>query len=422
MTLSVFTDEGWVPTGGPVGWSRPDHWLPTNVGNGEQKIQIVARIGDVGSPETERVFALVALGHYTVDWGDGSAPQNVNSNVTATHLYDPTTLTGPDFEPGFKQALITVVPQGAGTLTSFSLNATYYAGKTTRPTAAELVIGPSTLTTLSVTLVSPLLERIEFKSRLILTSGVNLFASCPRLREIAGEVEITGTTVSGLFNACYVLEKYPTLILAGTVTNATNMFASNYKLVEPPDFPTAQLTNTTTMFNNCFTMVRVPAGWSTESLVTGTSMFQNCASLLELPQLDLGVLAAANSMFSGCSAISELDITSTAALTSASSLFANCASLRKVGVLNFAAVASAASMTTPFSACTRLTDIVWEPGKGPRFTMSLVATLQDAAGLNDTYTNLPTVTGQTITVTGIPGTLGDNPAIATAKNWTVTGS
>lgn len=41
--------------------------------------------------------------------------------------------------------------------------------------------------------------------------------------------------------------------------------------------------------------------------------------------------------------------------------------------------------------------------------------------LNEIYTNLATVTGQTITVTGNYGTASDNPAIATAKGWTVTG-
>ena len=47
-----------------------------------------------------------------------------------------------------------------------------------------------------------------------------------------------------------------------------------------------------------------------------------------------------------------------------------------------------------------------------------------AAALNEIYTNLADLTAlptQTITVTGNYGTSGDNPTIATAKNWTVTG-
>ena len=41
--------------------------------------------------------------------------------------------------------------------------------------------------------------------------------------------------------------------------------------------------------------------------------------------------------------------------------------------------------------------------------------------LNEIYTNLATVTAQTITVSGNYGTASDNPSIATAKGWTVTG-
>jgi hypothetical protein len=45
-----------------------------------------------------------------------------------------------------------------------------------------------------------------------------------------------------------------------------------------------------------------------------------------------------------------------------------------------------------------------------------------AAELNEIYTNLGTASGaQTITVTGNYGTASDNPTIATAKGWTVTG-
>jgi hypothetical protein len=45
-----------------------------------------------------------------------------------------------------------------------------------------------------------------------------------------------------------------------------------------------------------------------------------------------------------------------------------------------------------------------------------------ATALNNIYTALPTITPpQTITVTGNWGTALDDPTIATAKGWTVTG-
>jgi len=42
--------------------------------------------------------------------------------------------------------------------------------------------------------------------------------------------------------------------------------------------------------------------------------------------------------------------------------------------------------------------------------------------LDQVYTDLPTVSAQTITVTNNWGTATDTPTIATGKGWTVTGT
>ena len=54
-------------------------------------------------------------------------------------------------------------------------------------------------------------------------------------------------------------------------------------------------------------------------------------------------------------------------------------------------------------------------------TISYANCKLSSTALNEIYTNLATVTAQTITVSGNYGVTGDNPAIATAKGWTVTG-
>ena len=56
-----------------------------------------------------------------------------------------------------------------------------------------------------------------------------------------------------------------------------------------------------------------------------------------------------------------------------------------------------------------------------KFTHSIGSLKLSAAQLNAYYTALPTVASGTLTVTGNWGTATDNPAIATAKGWTVTG-
>jgi len=76
------------------------------------------------------------------------------------------------------------------------------------------------------------------------------------------------------------------------------------------------------------------------------------------------------------------------------------------------------NMNGMFSGCYALSSIKMINIKQ---SLSILNCSLDAAALNELYTNLPTVSGKTITVTGNPGVTGDNPAIATAKGWTVTG-
>jgi hypothetical protein len=59
---------------------------------------------------------------------------------------------------------------------------------------------------------------------------------------------------------------------------------------------------------------------------------------------------------------------------------------------------------------------------GMRFSFTVANCQLSAVALNEIFTGLPVVTGQTITVTGNYGTsqAGYNPSIATSKGWTVT--
>jgi hypothetical protein len=71
-----------------------------------------------------------------------------------------------------------------------------------------------------------------------------------------------------------------------------------------------------------------------------------------------------------------------------------------------------------FSGCISLARI---EASGIRFSFSVASCKLSATALNEIYTNLPTVVSQTITVTGNYGVASDDPTIATAKGWTVTG-
>jgi len=82
------------------------------------------------------------------------------------------------------------------------------------------------------------------------------------------------------------------------------------------------------------------------------------------------------------------------------------------------AVTSAAGFSRMFEFCNSLARI---QAKNFRFSFSVANCKLSAAALNEIYTNLPVAASQTITVSNNYGTTGDDPTIATAKGWTVTG-
>ena len=69
---------------GTTGWQRPSDWLalPTVTAPEQKFVGLLAVYNS-----TANFVALRVRGAYTVDWGDGSAPENVADNTTAQHQY-----------------------------------------------------------------------------------------------------------------------------------------------------------------------------------------------------------------------------------------------------------------------------------------------------------------------------------------------
>jgi surface protein len=146
-----------------------------------------------------------------------------------------------------------------------------------------------------------------------------------------------------------------------------------------------------------------------------SSMFSGCQSLKEVPALDTSNVTVMNNMFSGCQCLTATPSFNTVKVTNMTTMFVNCIALQTIGQLNGTAVTT---LTSLFSGCSSLSALKIINFK---ITFSVASCKLSATALNEIYTNLPTVTGQTITVTGNYGTTSDNPAIAQAKGWTVSG-
>lgn len=200
------------------------------------------------------------------------------------------------------------------------------------------------------------------------------------------------------------------------VTTASSMFSqanSLRRVTMPSDFDVT-LTNTSDMFSSCTSLTEIPF-FNTEGVTNASGMFTNCYALRSIPEFDLSAATNIGNLFYGCRVLRSVPSLDLSAATTASGVFQQCGSLWEIPAFAFTAATTFSNM---FNTCPSIYRIL---ATDFNFSFSIQNCCLDAAALDELYTNLPVVVGQTITVTGNPGTSADDPTIATAKGWTVTG-
>ena len=248
------------------------------------------------------------------------------------------------------------------------------------------------------------------------TNMSNMFSSCYVLTSVPLFNTAAVTNMSGMFSNCYVLTSVP-VFNTTAVTNMSSMFANCQALTSVPLLNTSKVTAMSGMFSGCFSLTSVPL-FNTAAVTNMSNMFNSCISLTSVPLFNTAAVTNMSSMFVACYALTSVPLFNTAAVTNISSMFTNCYSLTSVNLSSANGATSSSAYSNMFSTCPSLSKIKTVNFK---YTFSVASCDLSAAALNELYTNLATVTGQTITVTGNHGTDADDPTIATAKGWTVTG-
>ena len=203
-----------------------------------------------------------------------------------------------------------------------------------------------------------------------------------------------------------------TLTISSALTTIRYSYLESINIVE-----LGAVTTFTSLLRNCNKLQNVSI--NAPATVTDTSaMFTSCSSLITVPLFDTAAVNNMSNMFQGCSSLKTVPLFNTAAVTNMSFMFISCFSLTEIPALVTTAVTSTSNFSTLFGTCNSLARI---QAKNFRLSFAVSNCKLSATALNEIYTNLPTVVGQTITVSNNYGTTGDNPAIATAKGWTVTG-
>lgn len=330
------------------GWVRPADWLPMPETEAHT-VDILAAVWPVDGNFC--ALSMTVTGGYTVDWGDGSAPENVATNTAVTHQYDfdDAALDGTLTSRGYKQALIRITRQNTGNPV----------------TVVDLGQKPN-------------------------ISGLSNEGSNPWLDIQINAPDATSASLRSNNRLSVWLERV-VIVAIGNVTTSQSLFQTCASL-QSITFPSSMAAVTTMAF-----------------------AFNGATSIKRIALPSLPVLSNLQSAFNVCGALEIVDLPpSMPELTNITNAFAGCRSLMSITFP--ASLAAVTNATTPFSSCNALARI--QNCSIPiSFSVANCALGPDA--LDEIFTALPTVSGQTITITGNWGVSGCDTSIATNKGWTV---
>jgi surface protein len=413
----------------PPSWTRPSDWLtlPT-VQNTDDTFVGLHAIFPSGNNFAAFRFT-TSTGQYQVDWGDGVVDL-VNSNIVAEHTYDYST-----YDPtnatlstrGYKQAIITVTP-----VTGNLLSCNFQFRRTTVPAQNH---GYAT-GFLDCILSMP---NINVSNGILFGGGTVRHSYCEQF-----EIKNSGgcKTLNNTFQDCFSLKSIPFLDTVG-ITSMNQMFLNCLSIQTVPLFDTSSVANMASMFSNCPSLQTLPL-FNTSSATSMASMFSGCSSLETIPLFDTSSVINMNQMFNTCSSLQTVPLFDTSSVTNMGSMFGSCTSLQTVPLFNTSSVTSMAQM---FNLCRSINEI-------PPFNTTLVTAQADnfagcfsldrtdiicrvsvnfincqlsQAKLVNIFNNLldrTSLAAANINITGNWGatalTVGER-AIATSKNWTITG-
>jgi len=405
----------------PPAYSPPADWptLPA-LGASDQKFVGLFAVYNNGA-NFVALKATTSSGTYTVDWGDGTTPDVVTSNVQINHQYSyAASGLSSLLAEGYKTAIVTVTPTTANllTFTLQSKNATAGLNAQTPPWLDVSINGPNLTSVIFgggvVSLAS--LQRATVGILGTVLSFANMFAGCRALQSVPLFSTSTGTDFTNMFNGCISIVVIPLFDTSAGIT-FTSMLSGCSALQSVPLFNTSAGVTFSGMFQLCSALQSVPL-FNTSAGVTFTAMFQLCSALQYVPLLNTASGVTFTSMFQTCLALRSVPLLNTASGVTFTSMFNGCTALITLPAFNLAA---GTTFTTMLNSCPMLSAA---PFAGATKTISFVTLNLSEADLVNTLNGLGTAVTQTVTVTGNFGDDGSAPvlaAITTAqgKGWTV---
>ena len=312
------------------------------------------------------------------------------------------------------------------------------------------------------------LQSVPLFNTAAVTSMASMFLGCSSLQSVPLFNTAAVTTMLNMFQSCSSLQSVP-LFNTAAVTNMDSMFSTCSSLQSVPLFNTAAVTNMSSMFSTCSSLQSVPL-FNTAAVTAMNSMFSNCSSLQSVPLFNTAAATSVANMFNLCTSLRTIPELTLSAISSAANnnmALTSSVTLGKAKLTGMRWTQSlsgcnmgAAQLDEMYTALDKLNPNVTNvTGNGTTVTYTVDditafvagrtvtitgvdpvaynltnATVATVNTTNGTFTVTNAATGtyvsggvaaiqdnRTITVTGNPGTTGDDPTIATNKGWEVTG-
>ena len=376
-------------------YQRPKDWLTLpDMIDGDSKL-----IGLYAVYPNGNYVALSAAGSYTVNWGDGTV-ENFASNIQAEHIYNYAAPALDGTNAPVSLAMDgTVTRANHGRVEGEKIKLYTIAGVTELKEGQDCYVRDVTLNSfkLSTTVGGVALTFASAGTAALLPYKQAIIQLTPQAGQtlISLTLQKKHTALSSNTNAISI--NFLDLKLGGpSITslmigsNGGSSSVVSFFLLEQVAIYRTALTSLSYLFYSLRALKNV-SYFNTTAVTNMSYMFQNCYALQTVPLFNTTAVTIMNSMFQYCYTLQTVPLFNTAKVTDMSGMFYNCYALSSIKMINI------------------------------KESFSILDCSLDAAALNELYTNLSTVTGKRITVTGNPGVTGDNPAIATAKGWTVTG-
>ncbi len=341
-------------------WVRPSDWLPITKPDGTS--QKVVGLFAVFDSESNYV-SFTATGAYTVDWGDGSAPENYANNVQCQHKYtfasiDPATTTA----EGYRQVVITITPQAGQNLSLINFQKyhsevggnygyTAWLELYASTSHADVLGGLSNWMVTTTQTMIPMLKAVYILPCNTVVSN-NMGSTMFRGQaENVEYVEISRPNVTltgaGIFSYLRLIKKFNILPGTKVTTTGKDLFLECNSLVEAPMLDLSNCPSTSYMFSNCTSLQTVPQ-YVTTNVTDMSYMFNGCRSLETVPLFDMQNNTTMRNMFSYCQVLKSVPLFNTAKVNSFSGAFSSCTLLTEVPLFNTSKVTS---FSTAFSSC-----------------------------------------------------------------------